>query len=250
MDLGLRGAKAILAGASRGIGLATAKALAAEGCDVALCGRNPDSMRAAVAATESLGVAAYGEPVDIGSSDYEAWIARATASLSGCDIFISFVTAGPAPASRESWDAGFRLDLMGTYRGIAAVLPSLRRSAKASIVAIASTSALEDFAGVQAYHAMKAATIAYASALARQLAPEGIRVNTVSPGPVDGDLWDAVKGEHPELHRATLADLPTGRFASADEVARTIVFVASPACRAMVGSNIVVDSGLTRRHQY
>jgi len=253
MDLGLKGLKAVLAGASKGIGLATAKALAAEGCDVAICARGQEGVDAAVKAVSALQVKAVGESVDLkDGAALRAWVDRAAAALGGCDIFICFATGGGGPASEETWQKTFELDVLATWRGIDAAMPHLKKSKAGSVVVISSTAALEDFASPQAYNAMKAALINYASALSQQAAKDGVRVNTVSPGPVfiqDG-AWDGVKSRLPEFYEKTLAAIPTGRMADAEEVARAIAFVASPACGSLVGANLVIDGGFTKRVQY
>jgi 3-oxoacyl-[acyl-carrier protein] reductase len=253
MDLGLKGRKAILAGASKGIGRATAEVLAQEGCDVAICARGADGVAAAVDSLKAKGVKAIGEAVDMKDADaYRAWVARAAGELGGCDIFISFASAGGGPASEDTWKATFDLDLMATWRGVEAALPFLEKSDAGAIVAVSSTAALEDFFGPQAYNAMKAAVINYASALSQQLAPKGVRVNIVSPGPifVEGGSWDMIKTHMTPLYEQTLKNVPMGRLGTAEEVAKAIAFIASPACRFMVGTNVVIDGGITRRVQY
>jgi 3-oxoacyl-[acyl-carrier protein] reductase len=253
MDLGLKGLKAVLAGASKGIGRATAEALAAEGCDVAVCARGQDGVDATVASLKAKGVKAVGEAVDMTDNDaYRAWVGRAAEQLGGCDIFISFASAGGGPASEKTWKAVFDLDLLATYRGVDAIMPHLEKSKVGSIVAVSSTAALEDFFGPQAYNAMKAAVINYASALSQQLAPKGIRVNTVSPGPVfvDGGSWDTIKTHMTPLYEQTVKAVPMGRLGNGEEVARAIAFMASPACPFMTGTNVVIDGGVTKRVQY
>jgi 3-oxoacyl-[acyl-carrier protein] reductase len=253
MDLGLKGLKAVLAGASKGIGRATAEALAAEGCDVAVCARGQEGVDATVASLKAKGVKAVGEAVDMTDNDaYRAWVGRAAEQLGGCDIFISFASAGGGPASEKTWKAVFDLDLLATYRGVDAIMPHLEKSKVGSIVAVSSTAALEDFFGPQAYNAMKAAVINYASALSQQLAPKGIRVNTVSPGPVfiDGGSWDTIKTHMTPLYEQTVKAVPMGRLGNGEEVARAIAFMASPACPFMTGTNVVIDGGVTKRVQY
>jgi 3-oxoacyl-[acyl-carrier protein] reductase len=231
MDLGLKGMKAVLAGASKGIGRATAEALAAEGCDIAICARGQEGVDAAIAALKAKGVNAVGSAVDMADAQaYRAWVDAAATELGGCDIFISFASAGGGPASEETWKATFELDVLATFRGVEAAMPHLEKS----------------------YNAMKAAVINYASALSQKLAPAGIRVNTVSPGPVfvDGGAWDMIKTHMTALYDGTVQNIPMGRMGSADEVARAIAFVASPTCRFMTGTNLVIDGGLTKRVQY
>jgi len=183
---------------------------------------------------------------------YGAWVDAAATELGGCDIFISFASAGGGPASEETWKATFELDVLATFRGVEAAMPHLEKSKAGSIVAVSSTAALEEFFGPQAYNAMKAAVINYASALSQKLAPAGIRVNTVSPGPVfiDGGAWDMIKTHMTPLYDGTLKTIPMGRMGAADEVGRAIAFVASPTCRFMTGTNLVIDGGLTKRVQY
>jgi len=253
MDLGLKGMKAVLAGASKGIGRATAEALAAEGCDIAICARGQEGVSAAVESLKAKGVSAVGAAVDMADAHaYGAWVDAAATELGGCDIFISFASAGGGPASEETWKATFDLDVLATFRGIEAAMPHLEKSKAGSIIAVSSTAALEEFFGPQAYNAMKAAVINYASALSQKLAPAGIRVNTVSPGPVfvHGGAWDMIKTHMTALYDGTLSNIPMGRMGSPEEVARAIVFVASPTCRFMTGTNLVIDGGLTKRVQY
>ena len=253
MDLGLKGLKAILAGATKGIGRATAEALAAEGCDVAVCARGAEGVEVTVASLKAKGVKAFGEAVDMADADaYKAWVARAAEALGGCDIFISFASAGGGPASEKAWKAVFDLDLLATYRGVEAALPYLEKSRAGSIIAVSSTAAVEEFLGPQAYNAIKAAVINYASALSQQLAPKQIRVNTVSPGPVfiKGGSWDMIKTHMTPLYDQTVKAVPMGRLGTGEEVANAIVFMASPACPFMTGANVVIDGGVTKRVQY
>lgn len=253
MDLGLKGLKAVLAGASKGIGRATALAFAAEGVDVAICARGKNGVDKTVADIKAKGVKASGQSVDLKDAGaYTAWVKGAAEELGGCDIFISFASAGGGPASEESWKAVFDLDLLATFRGIQAALPFLEKSEAGSIVAISTTAAVEEFLGPQAYNAMKAAVINHAHAMSQALAPKGIRVNTVSPGPVyiDGGSWDMVKTHMTPIYDMTLKGIPMGRLGNAEEIARAIAFIASPACRFMTGTNVVIDGGFTKRVQY
>lgn len=253
MDLGLKGLNAVLAGATRGIGRATAEALAAEGCNVAICARDEGQVGDAVKALSAKGVKAIGAKVDQGdAAAYAGWVDSAAKELGGCDIFIPFASAGGGPANEEAWKAAFNVDLMGTFRGIEAATPHLEKSQHGSIVAISSTAALEFFLMPQAYNAIKAAVINYASNMAIALAPKGIRVNTVSPGPIfiDGGSWDFIKNNMADVYNGTLSQIPMGRMGNAEEVAKVIAFAASPAAPFMTGTNIVVDGGITKRVQY
>lgn len=253
MDLQLKGKRAILAGASKGIGRAVAQALAAEGCAIELCARDQAGVDEAVAGLVANGAAAGGESVDLADAQaYRAWVARAAEKLGGCDIFVCFGSGGGGPPSEERFQAAFELDLMATWRGIEAALPALERSQHAAIVVISTTVAIEPAFGPQPYAALKAAVTNYAGALAHSLAPKGIRVNTVSPGPIfiEGGSWDKIKNGRPEFYDKTVGQVPLGRLGDAAEVARAVAFLASPASAFTTGANLVIDGGMTRRVQH
>lgn len=253
MDLGLKGRKAILVGASNGIGLATARVLAAEGCAVALCSRSQGSVDAAVAAVGQHGGPVIGAAVDVTDGPaHTNWIASAAEQLGGCDIFIPFTSTNTGVDDEAGWRAVFDTDILPLQRGVQAVLPFLQRSDAGSIVTISSTAALEEFMGPGAYNALKAAVINYSAALAQKHAGEGIRVNCVSPGPVEmeGRAWDQIKGSMPDFYNGILAQIPVGRMGTGEELARAIAFVASPACRYMTGANLLIDGGFTKGVQY
>lgn len=253
MDLKLSGKNVLIAGASRGIGLASAKAFAAEGCNVAICARGEEGVNAAVSDLSSAAGRVIGDAVDMADGEaYRSWVEKASEELGGCDVFVPMASAGGGPASEETWAATFNLDLLGVARGVEAATPYLEKSSSGAIVCVSTTAALEDFAGVQAYNAMKAAVINHAAGLSQALAPKGIRVNTVSPGPVyiDGGAWNYVKDNLPDFYNATLASIPMGRMGNAEEIANTIVFAASSAVPFMTGTNIVVDGGATKRVQF
>ena len=253
MDLELTGKRAILAGATKGIGRYTADFLASEGCAVAICARDAGEVAEAARALESHGVFATGAVVDMRDVDaYRGWIAEAAAALGGCDIFVSFASAGGKPASEEAWLNAFEVDLMSVWRGIDAALPHLKESNCGAIVSVGTTVAIEPSFGPQPYAAMKAAITHHAAALAQSLAPQGIRVNSVSPGPIfiaDGD-WDRIEKTMPEFYSKTLARIPLGRLGRPEEVARAIAFLASPASSYITGTNLVIDGGMTKRIQF
>lgn len=253
MDLGLKGRNAILIGANGGIGRKVANVLAAEGCNVAICGRTQDKLDLVADELKPSGVTVHAKAVD--ATDpvaLPAFVEDAAKALGGCDIFISFTSANPGEDTDQAWETVMNIDILPMRRGIAAAMPFLEKSDAASILCISSTGAVEEFMGVQPYNALKAAVMNYSAALAQNLAAKGIRSNCITPGPVmceDGP-WAHIRDNAKEFYDATLAQIPIGRLTDGDELARTIAFVASPSCKAMTGANIVVDGGYTKRVQF
>ena len=254
MELGLHGKKVIMNGGAHGLGLATLRLFASEGADVAFFSRKEDKIDAARKAIDESGSGSViGEVFDmsLGADAYKAWLAKAAEELGGCDIFIHTASSSGTGGTGD-WQNALDMDILGAVHGVEALMPYLRKSECGSIVFLSSTAALETFIAPQAFNALKAALITYGSQLAQALAGEGIRVNTVSPGAVyyDGGNWEKIKNAMPGLYDATLKKMPTGRFAEPREIARAIVFVASPAVPYMTGSNIVVDGCFTQRVQF
>ena len=252
MDLGLKGKKVILTGGSRGIGRAALEIFAAEGADVAFFSRNQAQIDEAVASLSKHGGKVIGEAFDLTDlKAYPDWLKSAADRLGGCDIFVPGASASGAGATGD-WDICFNSDIKGTVIGCETLEPYLEKSGAGSIVMMSSTAGLETFAVPQAYNALKGALLVYAKQLGQALGPKGIRVNAVSPGPIsfpDGN-WEALKDAAPEFYQATEAAFALGRWGGPDEVARTIVFLASPASSYTTGTNVVIDGGYTKRVQF
>jgi 3-oxoacyl-[acyl-carrier protein] reductase len=253
MDLGLAGMKALVTGGTKGIGRAVAEHFAAEGCDVAICARNADEVAQTVAALSQRGVRATGRAVDVADGPaLTRWVDDVGAAFGGIDIVVSNVSALAIGQDEASWQAEFNTDMMGTVRSVNAAMPFLEKSKAASIVVIASVSGREvDFAAGP-YGVFKAALIHYAKGLSFQLAPKNIRVNALSPGNTyfPGGVWEKIEHGNPSLYKEALALNPTGRMGKPDEMARGVVFLASPAASFITGTNLVVDGALTRGVQF
>jgi NAD(P)-dependent dehydrogenase (short-subunit alcohol dehydrogenase family) len=253
MDLGLKGLKAIVTGGTKGIGRSIAEHFVAEGTDVAICARDADGVTEAVAALSARGARATGHALDVADGPaLTSWIADVGATFGGIDIVVSNVSALSIGQDDASWQAEFNTDMMGTVRAVTAAMPFLEKSTAPSIVVISSVSGREvDFAAGP-YGVFKAALVHYAKGLSFQLAGRGIRVNAVSPGNTyfPGGVWEQIEHGNPELFKQAMALNPTGRMGKPEEMARAVVFLASPAASFITGTNLVVDGALTRGVQF
>ena len=253
MDLGLRGKRAIVTGATKGIGRAIVELLASEGVDVGFCARTEEEVEETAKALSAKGVQAVGAAVNVRDGDaYKAWLEKTATTLGGCDIFIPNVSAGGGMDSEKNWWKNFEIDVLHTVRGCEALMEHLKKSGQGSVVIISSTNALETFAAPMAYNAMKAALITYSKQLSQFVGRQNVRVNSVSPGPIyfEGGSWEMIKGTNQKFYESTLRAIPSGRMGTPEEVARVVVFLASPASSLMTGANVVADNGFTKGVRY
>jgi len=256
MDLELKGKKAIITGGSRGIGRAIAETFAEEGCNVAICARNPDPLMEVVGALETKGVSAFGDTADItDEAALKGWVAHAEKQLGGIDILVSNVGAMAIGADRDSWQQNLSTDVLGLVHMVEAGLPYLEKAAEqhgdASIIAIGSTASVAS-PEPSSYGAMKAAMVHFIKGVARQNAAKNIRANIVSPGMVyfEGGIWHSIEQLAPDFFQTSLAKNPMGRMATPQEVASAVVFLASPRSSFTTGVNLNVEGALTERVNY
>ena len=252
MDLGLKGLKVILTGGSRGIGRRALELFAEEGCDIAFFSRDAEQVAETKAALEAHGGNVVASAFDMNDTEgYAGWLTNAAEQLGGCDIFVPSASASGSQAT-DNWDTCIQFDLMGAVKGCAALEPHLERSAHGSVVFMSSTAGVETFLVPQAYNTIKGSLLIYAKQLGQSWGAKGIRVNCVSPGPIEfgGGNWEAIKSAMPDLYHAQQAQFALGRIGTPDDVAKTVVFLASPASGYTTGTNIVVDGGYTKRVQF
>ncbi|MET0702554.1 MAG: SDR family NAD(P)-dependent oxidoreductase [Mycobacterium sp.] len=248
MELGLSGKRFLVTGGTRGIGRAVVEGLLAEGADVAFCARSPEAVAEAQAELSADGSIAFGAVVDVADRAAVAeWVASSAEALGGIDGVVANVSA-----LSDDWQSSIDVDLMGTISLVDAALPHLLATGAGSILTISSVSGREVDVFAGPYGTVKAAIIHYTQGLAYQLAGKGVRANTVSPGNTyfPGGVWPSIERDDPELFASSLALNPTGRMATAQEVANAVVFLSSSAASFITGTNLLVDGALTRGVQF
>lgn len=253
MDLGLSGKTVIVTGGTKGIGRAIVQAFLDEGANVALCARNPEDVQAMQSLCAHRGSALRASVVDVGDAvALRAWVNETAGHYGGIDAVVASASALAVEDTPESWEASFRVDLMGTVHLCQAALPHLDHSSVKSLLALSSVSGREASFSSGPYGSIKTALISYMAGLALSLAPRGIRANTVSPGHtfVAGGTWERHKTDNPELFAHALGLNPSGRMGTAAEVAAGVVFLSSPRASRISGTNLVIDGAMTRGIQF
>jgi len=256
MDLGLAGKVAIITGSSRGLGLASARALVAEGCHVCISGRGEAALSeaalslaaAAVAPADVLAVRA-----DLATEQGIRDVVDATVErFGGVDVLVNNVAlarGGDIVTTTDAeWQEAFDQTLFPAIRATRLVVPSMRRRGGGAVVIISSIFGREA-GGRMTYNAVKAAEISLGKSLAQQLARDNIRVNSVSPGSISfpGGSWFKRQQADPEgIAEFIRAELPFGRFGRAEEVGDVVAFLASARASWVSGTSVVVDGCQSR----
>jgi 3-oxoacyl-[acyl-carrier protein] reductase len=251
MDLGLAGKRALVTGATKGIGRAIAETLLAEGASVSICARTPTDVDAAVAEMSGKGTV-IGSAVDAADPEaLKAWITSSAEKLGGIDIFVHNTSGKPA-RKLEAWNNNFQIDLMALLHSVEAATPFLADGG-GSLISIGTTAVSEHFAsGSGSYSAFKAAVTNWTLGQAQVLGAKGIRCNVVSPGPIfiEGGDWDKIKQGMAPFFEATEKGHPGGSMGVAQDVADAVAFLVSDRAKHINGVNLTVDGGFLKRVNY
>jgi len=256
MNLDLAGKVAIVTGSSKGLGLASARALAQEGCRVTICARGEASLNEAAAELRT--VAQRPDDVlpvvaDVSTAvGVETVVARTVDAFGGLDILVNNVGLAKGSdivgTSDEEWQEAFDQTLFPAVRASRLAVPLMRKRGGGAIVMIASIWGRES-GGRMTYNAVKAAEISLAKAMAQQLAADNIRVNSVAPGSIrfPGGSWDRRVQADPEgMAEFVKRELPFGRFGRPEEVGAVVSFLASPRASWISGASVPVDGCQSR----
>jgi NAD(P)-dependent dehydrogenase (short-subunit alcohol dehydrogenase family) len=257
VDLGLEGSTAFVTGASKGIGRSVARLLAEEGCDVAITARTEQNLRKTAKTIENAtGRTVLPLPGDMSvPGDVTRTVNAAIQQLGRIDILVTCAGSSPGglleDLTDDQWAGSMSLKFLGYVWACRAVIPHMRERGSGSIVLIVGNDGLKPSYWEMTAGVANAADINFASSLAEQYGPRGIRVNTVNPGPVNTDRWDGLEKafardkqvSQERAHELTLTSLPLSRICDPEEVANLTAFLVSPRASYINGAHIPVDGG-------
>ena len=259
MDLGLKGRAAVVAGASKGLGLAVAKALGMEGAHVAICSRDARNIEKAADELRSEGIEVFAVAADVSQpGEASGFVMRAMDNLGGIDILVT--NAGGPPAltfeaiDDETWEQGFRLNLMSTIAMIRTALPAMKAKRWGRIINMTSIAVKQPIDGLIISNTIRSGVIGLAKSLSRELAPFNITVNNLLPGyfltsRVE-ELADKIaKGKNVSPDDITLGwkkEIPLQRLGAPSEFGALAAFMASNQAAYITGTSIPIDGGYYR----
>jgi 3-oxoacyl-[acyl-carrier protein] reductase len=255
MELGLKGKRAIVMAASRGLGYASALGLAREGCKLIVCSRDQARIEAAAAAiTKQTNAEVKALVADVSSaSEAKRLVDAAVAAYGGLEIVVH--NAGGPPAgetlqmTEEQWQKAFEQNLLSFTRIVGAAAPEMKKAGYGRVITIASSSIKQPIPNLALSNALRAGVWGIAKTLSRELAPQGILVNVIAPGRIDTeriaelDQANATKSGKSieDVRKASVGSIPLGRLGRPEELANLVVFLASQAGSYITGQAITVD---------
>ena len=257
MDLGLKGRSAAVAAASRGLGRATALALAREGCAVAVCGRDPKKIRASASLIErETGARVLAVTADVGSrSDCERFIGETVGAFGRLDILVTN-TGGPPAGNFEAtdaseWDKAYKGLLANVIHLVRASVPHMKAAKWGRILNIASLSVKQPIDNLILSNTFRPAIAGFSKSLSRELGPHGILVNTLCPGYTRTDRLEELAEDRvrragitkEEYYKRLAENIPLGRVGEAEEFASVAAFLCSERASYVSGIALAVDGG-------
>jgi 3-oxoacyl-[acyl-carrier protein] reductase len=258
MDLGLKGLRALVTGASRGLGYAAARVLSQEGCSVVINSRDAEKITAAAQNIHAhTDFPVSGLAGNVNNPQTPAWlIEQAAELLGGLDLLVTN-TGGPPPGKFEAfddltWQQAIESTLLSHVRLIRAALPYLRQSAHASVLTVTSYSVKQPIPNLVLSNSIRAATVGLTKSLALELGAEGIRFNSILPGWTDTERVQELMAQRARLNQSTVneemskqtKDSPLGRMGRPEEFANAAAFLLSPAASYITGVMLTVDGGM------
>jgi 3-oxoacyl-[acyl-carrier protein] reductase len=252
MDLGLHGRAAAVAGASSGLGLAIARSLAAEGADVAICGRDPERLEAAATELDAVGDGRVSAtPVDVRDTDVvTAWIDAAAEAFGGLGIVVPNA-GGPSGGGATAFDVdayrdAVELNLLSQIAITSAALPHLRAAGWGRVIFVTSVSVKQPIPTLALSNTARAGVAGYAKSLVADLGDAGITVNLLAPGYHATDRLEEVLGDDDAAREAIVGDIPLGRIGDPADFGAIAAFLASAQAGYITGAVIGVDGGWSR----
>lgn len=255
MDFGLKGKRALVMAASRGLGLASARALAREGCHLVICSRDERRIHeAAQTLTRETGARVHAVTADVSRPEEADLLVQSSVSAhGGLDIVVH--NAGGPPAgeflamSEEQWQKAFEQNLLSFVRIVNAAAPEMKKAGGGRIITIASSSIKQPIPNLVLSNTLRAGVWGLAKTIARELAPFGILVNVVAPGRIQTERIDeldranAARLGRPveDVRRDSIETIPLGRMGRPEELGNLVAFLASEAATYISGQAIMVD---------